>query len=347
MASKKSGEILISEIKEQPSAIRDTVNAVDLSGLELHLGKPMKRIILLGMGSSYYAALYGQYLFSQVAKTQAQAVLSSDILYYPPVVGKEDLVITISQSGETVETVKACRTLRERGFRNILTITNTEGSTLTKMTDLSIVTRAGVEKASATKTYLSTLAVLNLLARFIECRNVDSSLDVLRRVRANLLRVADFLELHMDEWSAIYENIAEVFLRASTRFLLGRGFNVATVMAGSLLFKEAAKIWVEACEAAEFRHEALELVRKTFSAVLITTDSTKDVTIKLASSLRRLGGDVIQILPEDLRIPEKLGEELTVFPYTVLVQLASYSSALKRGVDPDIFAVMTKVTLEE
>ncbi|MEM4316189.1 MAG: SIS domain-containing protein [Nitrososphaerota archaeon] len=335
------------EIREQPSAIRETVSAIDLSTLE-PLGKiRVKRVILMGMGSSYMAALYGQYLFSQLANMHAHAYLSSDYLYYPPPVDNEDFVIMISQSGETVETVNACRLLVGKGFRNVLALTNTEDSTLARMASLRLVTKAGIEKASATKTYLSALAALNILARVIRSSSVSLAHDLVANVRANLIRISALLEERMDGWRVHCENIANSFSKASTRFLLGRGFNLPTAMTGSLLFKEASKIWVEACDAAEFRHEALDLVGECFAAVLLVSGPTRGLSVKLASKLRRLGGDVIVVLPEDIGMYEGWGEEMIVFPYTVLVQIAAHTTALRRGVDPDLFTAMAKVTLEE
>jgi len=341
------GQVLLKEIHEQPRAIRDSLSALDEVDLGSVVELPVKRVVLMGMGSSYNAALYGQHLFSQLTSSTAQACLSSDYLYYQPRVEPEDLVILVSQSGETVETVRACRLLKEKGFRRVLALTNTEESTLTKLSRVSLLTKAGEERASSTKTYLSALAVLNLLVRSIGSQVGALSPEAGSEARLRLMGLADLLDEKMDSWRKLSEEIAERVNKASTRFLLARGPNIATARTGALLFKEASKLWVEASDAAEFRHEALELVRSGFTAILLAAGPTRDPSAKLAADMERLGAEAQILFPEDLGMGEGWSEDLTVFPYTVLIELAAYSSALRRGVDPDVFAVMRKVTLEE
>ena len=343
---KEKGEILMREILEQPSAIKESLSAVDLSELAHLFRKPLSRVILMGMGASFNAALYGQFLFSQLTHVRAQAYLSSDLLYYPPPISKEDLVIFVSQSGHTVETVRAATLLKESGFGRTLALTNTADSPLTKATGLSIVTRAGVERASSTKTYVSALAVLNLIAKAAANMLTDSkAYDYDPKQR--LMLISDLLADKMGGWSEKIRSVVDVFKQASVRFLLARGFNLATAKTGSLLFKEAAKIWVEAYDAAEFRHEALELINERAAAIIIAAGPTEQVSRKLAVNMEKLGGTALVFTPMDLGFDERIDEDLTVFPFTTFLELAAHAMALSRGVDPDIFTAMSKVTLEE
>jgi glucosamine--fructose-6-phosphate aminotransferase (isomerizing) len=343
---REMGQILLSEIREQPEAIRRTISSVDLTEIEPVLARPLKRVVLMGMGASFYAAMYGRYLFSQITGIQGEAYLASDYLYYPSRVDVDDLVILISQSGETVETTKVCRLLRDRGLNRILALTNTEGSTLTRTSNFSIITRAGIERASSTKTYLAALSILNLLSRLC-AKSVNRMREDVDEAGGQIIDVADQLAKRMKDWDRLLDVIVEGFIEASTRFIISRGFNMSTAMIGSLLFKEATKIWVEACDGAEFRHEALELVRGGFTAVILAEGRTKHLSIRLATQIEKLEGTPIVTTCEDLGFDQWVSEDLTVFPFTVLLQMAAYSTSLKLGVNPDIFRSMRKVTLEE
>ncbi len=340
------GQMLFSEICEQPEAIRRTISSFDPTELEPVLARPLKRVVLMGMGASFYAAIYGRYLFSQIMGIQGDAYLASDYLYYPPVIDVDDLVILISQSGETVETTRVCRLLRDRGFKRILALTNTEGSTLTRTANFSIITKAGTERASSTKTYLSAIAILNLVSKLCSSAVNRARVDV-DEVGRQIIHVADQLAKKINTWDRLLDIIVKGFIEASTRFIISRGFNMATAMIGSLLFKEATKIWVEAYDGAEFRHEALELVKEGVTAIILAEGRTKHLSIRLATQIEKLGGTPIVITCEELGFDQGVSEDLTVFPFTVLLQLAAYSTSLKLGVNPDIFRSMRKVTLEE
>jgi len=339
---KEKGEILLKEIFEQPNAIQETLMAINLSELESFFREPLKNIILMGMGASFNAAVYGQYLFRQFAKVNASAILSSDYIYYPFPVTKDDLVILISQSGETVETVKAAQLLKSKGVDRVFSITNTAGSTLTKIVNFNIITRAGIEKASSTKTYISALAALNLIAKTAISQLIDYT-----TVRSKLMLIANDLMLKMNNWKTIIEKIAEMFQYSSTRFILASGYNLATSKIAALLFKEAAKIWVEAYDAAEFRHESLEIVKNKTCALILATGPRKQLLINFGEKIKNLGGLSLVLTTSDIGYHEEMEEDLTVFPLTVLLQLTVHNVALKLGVDPDVFLNMRKVTLEE
>jgi glucosamine--fructose-6-phosphate aminotransferase (isomerizing) len=348
---------MLQEILEEPAALRETLTAVGSSCRNIASELTRGRIGLIyfsGSGTSYHAALASQYLLSSSSTMPTNSIPASEFEAWvraPSDAG--NVLIAISQSGESVDVLSAVETAKKRGIKSVA-ITNAASSPLTKASDFAVLTRAGPEKAvTATKTFVCCLAVSFLLAlELIEASQsyvgADGGLSVLRQELAlSPQAVQETIKLCTDRAKVT----ADSYRRNSLFFLLGRGANYATALEGALKLKESCNVMAEGHAAREFLHGPMQLVDESTPVIAISTKSDYESLQPLSESFRRLGAPVLRVSEVDVPMSEEvqlivtggLSEPLSPLAFIVPIQLFAYYSAVSRGLNPDQPTKLTKV----
>ncbi len=347
---------MLKEIHEQADAVAETIadrtireDGVDLAEeatFDEKLLMDVERITIVACGTSYHAGLIGVYAIEKWARVPVGMDIASEYRYRDPVVGPNDLVIGITQSGETADTLAAMRLARERGAR-VLAITNIVGSQATRDADGVLLTRAGMEiGVAATKTFVSQVAVMYLLAlRLAELRGTMKQ-ETRRRILTQFRRVPSKIQEVVAAAEAAVDPIADQFYEAEFFLYIGRNVGVAVALEGALKLKEISYISTDAYAAGEMKHGPIALLNERTPVVAVATDSpVLDKVISNMQEVRARGATVIAVATEGneeiaahcdyvLRVPEMdwmLQPLLAVIPLQVL----AYAVARRRGLDPD------------
>ena len=345
--AEKSGfpHFMLKEIFEQPRVLRDAIhgNAKVIREVAGEIAN-YDKIFIVAMGTSYHAGLVGKYLLQRLAKKVPIVEDASEFRYeFEDLIDENSLVIAITQSGETADTLAAMKLAKRKGAK-VLAIVNVVGSMATRIADLTLYTHAGPEiGVAATKTYTTQLAVLTMLS--IELARVLGTVDgeYLAKLEEFLRKIPDLAEEVLNLNGPLRE-LAENLKEKSDFFYIGRGIGVPTALEGALKLKEISYIHAEGLSAGELKHGPLALVEdgvpvvaiapngKTFDKMLGNIEEAKArgaYIISLGSSERlREVSDVFLKMPE-------LDEILTPIPYIVPLQLLAYHLAVLRGNDPD------------
>ena len=340
------------EIFEQPRAIGDTLEGVNGIMPELfgdgafNIFKKIDSLLILACGTSYYAGLTAKYWIESIAKIPVQVEVASEYRYRDSVPNPHSLVITISQSGETADTLAALKHARSLGMEHTLTICNVSTSAMVRECKLAYITRAGVEVGVAsTKAFTTQLAALFLLTLALaqsKGRLTDEQetahLKAMRHLPVAISAVLA-LEPQIIAWS-------EDFAKYENALFLGRGMHYPIALEGALKLKEISYIHAEAYPAGELKHGPLALVTKEMPVVTV---APKDALLeKLKSNMQEVrarGGELYVFADADshihssegvhvIRLPENYGE-LSPILHTVALQLLAYHTALARGTDVD------------
>ncbi len=340
------------EIFEQPRALGDTLEGVNAIMPELFgdkafgVFKQIDNVLILACGTSYYAGMTAKYWIESIAKIPVNVEIASEYRYRDSVPNPNSLVVTISQSGETADTLAALKHARSLGMPHSLTICNVSTSAMVRECALAYITRAGVEVGVAsTKAFTTQLAALFLLALTLaQSKGRLSDEDEAEHIKAlRHLPVAITavlaLEPQIIAWS-------EEFARKENALFLGRGLHYPIALEGALKLKEISYIHAEAYPAGELKHGPLALVTKEMPVVTV---APKDALIeKLKSNMQEVrarGGELYvfadadsRITPSEgvhvIRLPEHYGM-LSPILHTVPLQLLAYHTALARGTDVD------------
>jgi glucosamine--fructose-6-phosphate aminotransferase (isomerizing) len=355
-AAEKGGyeTFMLKEIHEQPAALRDTLagrlredGVVDLSevGLDDEMLRRLRRIFIVACGTSYHAGLIVSYAIEQLARVPVQIDVASEFRYREPVFGADTLVIGITQSGETADTLAAMRLAREAGSP-VLALTNLMGSQATRDADYVLYTRAGLEiGVAATKTHTAQVAALLLLAlRLAWARGVMPEAE-LKRLGHELRAVPEQVEQLLARPSAI-EEIARRYYDERFFLYLGRGMGFAVCLEGALKLKEISYIPTEAYAAGEMKHGPIALLDKESPVVVVADDSP--VFPKLVSNIeevRARGADVIAVatdgnetigeLSRDVLWVPKCDHHLAPILTVIPLQLLAYHIAGMKGLNVD------------
>lgn len=344
---------MLKEIFEQPETIRnafrgrilaDNGNA-RLDGLRLTNEdiNSIERIIFIACGTSWHAGLVGEYLIEEYARIPVEVEYASEFRYRKPILKKGDIVITISQSGETADTLAAMREAKARGVK-VLGITNVVGSTIARESDGGVYIHAGPEiGVASTKAFTSQITVLTLLTLLL-ARRRDMTAEEGQRVIRDIERIPELVKKILDNDEIV--KVAEKY-RDHTNFLyLGRGINFPVALEGALKLKEISYIHAEGYPAAEMKHGPIALIDDEMPVVFIAPKD--DIYSKIVSNMeevRARHGRIIAIASENdtdvsryadhvIRVPEvdrMLLPLLTVIP----LQLLAYHIAVMRGCDVD------------
>ena len=338
---------MLKEIHEQPYALSQTVRGLDLELKKIHeIMSEAERVFLVAAGTSFHATLVFEYLLAKLANIATIPMIASEYPKYSGVIDRSDLVVAVSQSGETVDTLKAVREFKRRGAR-VIAITNVVGSAITRMSDLILYTRAGPEiGVAATKTFTTQLLVLSALAVNIAgAKGILETEEIDKRV-SRFSRVADMVNEIINRYEGWAKRIAETIVNKQNMYYLGRGVAVPVAMEGALKMKEIAYIHAEAYPAGESKHGPIALIEEGFPVIFISIeDDLSKLLLGNIEEMRARGAYTIGIVSsEDRDLMEKLHEFVTIpkqpiyiapILYVVPLQLMAYYTAVKRGYDPD------------
>jgi glutamine---fructose-6-phosphate transaminase (isomerizing) len=355
MAEKEGyAHFMLKEIYEQPRAIRDTLlGRIDVDGnikLAAELGNPdvlrtAERLHIVAMGTSLHAAHVGKFFIESLARVPVDIDNASEFRYRNPIVGKNDLVVGISQSGETADTLAAMKEARDKGAF-LLSICNVVGSQAARQSDAVIYTHAGPEiGVASTKAFLTQLTALYLLAlQLAQSRGTLAQQEIERHVR-QLRDVPDQIDKLLDESEGVAA-LAEKFWRYRNFLFLGRGIHFPIALEGALKLKEISYIHAEGYAAGEMKHGPIALIDEEMPVVVLAPqDSVYRKTMGNIEEVKVRDGIVIAVATEgDHDIAEKA--DYTIYipdadPFvnpilsTVPLQLLAYHVAVLRGCDVD------------
>lgn len=346
---------MLKEIFEQPKSIQDTFRGrISADHHNIHLGGlfqvlprlvKAKRIILIGCGTSWHAALVGEYLIEEFARIPVEVEYASEFRYRSPIIYRDDIVIAISQSGETADTLAAIRLAREAGAL-VLGICNVVGSSIPRETDAGVYTHAGPEiGVASTKAFTAQVTVLTMIAMLLgRKRDVISQVRYEQLIR-EMIAVPEKIERILESNEKI-KDLAGVFKDASNFLYLGRGYFFPVALEGALKLKEISYIHAEGYPAAEMKHGPIALIDEKMPVVVIAPqDSSYEKVVSNVQEVKARKGIVISIVTEgdsvikgmsdySIEIP-KASEIVESLLAVVPLQLLAYHIALLRGCDVD------------
>ena len=342
------------EIYEQPAALRNCFRGrismedgkVVLGGLTTYAKELVRagRVILTGQGTALHAAMIGEYMLEDLAKIPACAEYASEFRYRNPIIEDGTVVVAVSQSGETADTLAALEEAKDRGALS-LGVVNVVGSTIARQTDAGVYLRVGPEiGVASTKAFVGQVAVLSLITLFMARRRVMSA-DQCSRWLEQLQTIPDKVERVLEQSDRI-RKVTERYCDRENWLFLGRGYNYPTALEGALKLKEISYIHAEGMPAAEMKHGPIALINEGMPAVFIANKGRQyDKVMSNIAEVRARGGHVIAVATEGdeeikrhveevLYVPEiiePLSPMLTVVP----LQLMAYHAAVIRGHDVD------------
>ena len=358
---------MLKEIYEQPKSILDTMRGrvdpetkeVKLGGISDYEQKLMNadRIIIVACGTSWHAGLIGEYLFEDFARIPVEVEYASEFRYRNPIIRESDVVLAISQSGETADTLAALALAKEKGA-TILGICNVVGSSIPRLTHAGSYTHAGPEiGVASTKAFTTQVVVLTLMALMIGKKKGTLSTTDYRQIITELELIPGKVEKVLQTNKQI-EEIAKEFKDVSNFLYLGRGYNFPVALEGALKLKEISYIHAEGYPAAEMKHGPIALIDDKMPIVVIATKKGNyEKVVSNIQEVKARGGRLIAIVTEGDTTVKELAdycieipncfEELTPLLTNIPLQLLSYHIALMRGCNVDMPRNLAKsVTVE-
>ena len=355
-AAEKGGypHFMIKEIHEQPDSIKRTiipriVNGMpDLSecGITVEKLREFKNIHIVACGTAMHAGMVGKYVIEQLARVPVNVDIASEFRYRNPLVGEGDLVIIISQSGETADSKAAMALAKEYGAKT-LAIVNAKGSSIAREADMLIYTHAGPEIAVAsTKAYMVQIAVMYLFAFQLAFAKGKITEEECKSLVSSLLEVPDKVKETLDKVMDDCQYVGSTLINADSLLYIGRGLDYTLSMEGSLKLKEISYIHSESYAAGELKHGTISLITKDMPVIAVATQNQLlEKTISNVKEVKARGAYVILICDEDntfgedvadqiIQVP-KFREELMPMLAIVPLQLIAYYTALSRGNDID------------
>lgn len=355
-AAEKGGyeHFMLKEIYEQPKAIKDTLlprlrksDEIKLDSIKITVGniENLKRIYIIACGTAYHAGLLGKDMIEKHTKIPVIAEIASEFRYSEPLIDKETLMIVVSQSGETADTLAALRLAKEKGAR-VIAVTNVVGSTISREADDVFYTWAGPEIAVAsTKAYTTQIVSLALIALDIAIKKGSISNEKYKLILEELKSIPSKIEKVLEDSEEI-EKLADILCKKENIFFIGRGIDYHVSREGSLKLKEISYIHSEAMAAGELKHGTLALIQKDTPIIaLVTQDKLYDKTVSNIKEVKARGAYVIAVAKEGntdieksvdnvIYIPEII-DEISSLVSIIPLQLLSYYVAYKRGCDID------------
>ncbi|GAB6178838.1 glutamine--fructose-6-phosphate transaminase (isomerizing) [Desulfotomaculum defluvii] len=346
---------MLKEINEQPRALRDTLKGrISHEGDKVVLDEikmtpqqiqNIKRVIVTACGTAYHAGLVGKYVIEQLVRIPVEVDIASEFRYRDPLVDEETLVVVVSQSGETADTLAALREARRRGAR-VVAITNVIASSVAREADDIIYTWAGPEiSVASTKAYTTQLVAMYLLALYLAqerntlaAGNIKEILDDLKSIYTKAQEVLDDIEP--------IKEFAHKYHKAEDTFFIGRGLDYAVALEGSLKLKEISYIHAEAYAAGELKHGTLALIVENIPVIALATQQS--LFEKMVSNIKEVkarDASVIALAMEGHTEVEKVADQVLYIPKThpilapiitvIPLQLLAYYMAVYRGCDVD------------
>ena len=346
---------MLKEIFEQPKSIRDSIrgrvnvdmDTISMAGMIDFQERFLQagRIIFLAAGTSWHASLVGEYLFEELARIPVEVEYASEFRYRNPIINKTDVVIAVSQSGETADTLAAIRLAKQSGAF-IYSICNVVGSSIAREADAGSYTHAGPEiGVASTKAFTSQVTVLALMALYLGRRKGLISDSRFTELLIELNKIPQKVEETL-KLSAQVEEVSKIFTYARNFLYLGRGYNFPVALEGALKLKEISYIHAEGYPAAEMKHGPIALIDKKMPVVVITpTSSIYDKVVSNIQEIKARKGKVIAVVSKGDRTVSKLADYTFEIPETdeifspllavIPLQLLSYYIADMRDCEID------------
>ena len=346
---------MLKEIYEQPDVIRDTMrgrvlpeqNLIKLSGIDNHLNKFLNadRMIMIGAGTSWHAGLVGEYLFEELARIPVEVEYSSEFRYRNPIIKENDIVIPISQSGETADTLAAIKLAKQKNAF-IYAICNVVGSSIPRESDSGTYTHAGPEiGVASTKAFTTQVMVMAMMALKLAKEKGTISMSEYNMYLSELANMPEKIEKTL-QTDLYIQQVAHHYKDATNALYLGRGFNFPVALEGALKLKEISYIHAEGYPAAEMKHGPIALIDENMPVFVIATKKGQyEKVISNIQEIKSRKGKIIAIVTEGdeqvknladhvIEIPETV-EAFTPLLATIPLQLLSYYIAVYRGCNVD------------
>ena len=354
-AAQKGGyeHFMLKEIHEQPNAIKTTLTPrinngmPDFSecGLTDEMLSKYRSIHIVACGTAMYAGMVGKYVIEKMARTPVVVDMASEFRYRSPIINKEDLVILISQSGETADTREAMNISKACGAKT-LALVNVKGSSIARDADMVMYTHAGPEiSVASTKAFTVQVSMMYLFAYKLAYAKGVISEQVCRKYTAELMEIPDAMEKYLDSKEAC-QYAASKIMNAESLLYIGRGLDYALSMEGALKLKEISYIHSEAYAAGELKHGPIALITDQTPVVAIATQkSLYDKTISNIQECKARGAKVVLMCGDSAVVDEKVADYIIRIPEmneilmpimsAVPLQLIAYYTAVLRGNDVD------------
>jgi len=350
---------MLKEIHEQPKALRNALSLrSEFCQEAARILNDSQQVYITAAGTSNHAGLAGRYMFTKLSRVRTQNILSSE---FPELTGEllceDDVVLAISQSGETADTINAVKHAKMQGAK-VVSVTNVVGSTLSKLSDYTIYTYAGPEYGlAATKTFLVQVACLSLLSLDLSLMRGSLSDGEVKNLREGLMSTPHVVDRTIKRQDRVVRDIAYQYANKQSFFFLGRGISTATAMEGALKLKETAYIHAEAYPAGESRHGPIALIEPGFPVIVIAPpDETYDRLVKNLGEVKAYQAKIISVVQENdsevrtlsdhpISIPETM-PMFSPITYVVPLQLFAYFVAFRRGYNPDKPRYLVKAVRE-
>lgn len=357
-AAEKSGyaHFMIKEINEQPNAIKTTIMprikdglpCLEECGITTDKLKDFKNITIVACGTAMHAGMVGKYVIEDLARVPVTVDIASEYRYRNPIVGEGDLVIIVSQSGETADSLAAMRLAKKKGATT-LAIVNAKGSSIAREADMLIYTLAGPEiSVASTKAYITQLAVMYLFAFELALAKETVSKAECKRLISALQKMPEAVQYVIDNCEEMCKYIGTKLIGAESLLYIGRGLDYALSMEGSLKLKEVSYIHSESYAAGELKHGTISLIDDGMPVISVATQT--DVIPKTISNIvevKSRGAKVILVCTDACarELKEGIADYVVEIPHSdellmpitavVPLQMIAYYTSINRGIDPD------------
>lgn len=346
---------MLKEIFEQPQSIYDCLRGrldaaegtITMSGIQQYAEQIMKanRIIMVACGTSWHAGLVAEYIFEELCRINVEVEYASEFRYRNPVISKGDVIIAISQSGETADTLVAIENAKSKGAI-ILGVVNVVGSSIARASHAGAYTHAGPEiGVASTKAFTAQLAVLTMMALKIGYIKGSISMERYTKLLHELQEIPEKVAWTLNHSDTIRE-LAEKYKDARDVLYLGRGYNFPVALEGALKLKEISYIHAEGYPAAEMKHGPIALVDDTLPVVFVATkDAYHEKVVSNMQEIKARKGKVISVITEGDEVSKALSDDVMIVPEAdeilapmlsvVPLQLLAYYIGIARGCDVD------------
>lgn len=354
-AAEKGGyeHFMLKEIHEQPVAVRTTITPRIIDGMpdftaegfDIEKLKKYEKIFIVACGTAMHAGMVGKYVIEKLARKPVIVDIASEFRYRDPLIGENNLMIVISQSGETADTKAAMELAKERGA-DTMAIVNVKGSSIAREADMVVYTHAGPEiSVASTKAYMVQISVMYLLAFMLAYANGKITEEECERLTAELSNMPKIIEDTLGQEKQC-QFVASKLLNADSLLYIGRGLDYALSMEGSLKLKEISYIHSESYAAGELKHGTISLITKGMPVIAVATQSNLlEKTISNIKEVKARGAMVILVCGADVVVEEGVCDYLIRLPEAeellmpmvaaVPLQLIAYYTAVLKGNDVD------------
>lgn len=346
---------MLKEIFEQPTTIFDCLrgrldvskSTITMAGVQNHIEqiKNANRILIIACGTSWHAGLVAEYIFEELCRIPVEVEYASEFRYRNPIVNKGDVIIAVSQSGETADTLVAIESAKEKGA-TIFGVVNVVGSSIARISHAGAYTHAGPEiGVASTKAFTAQLAVLTMIALKVGFEKGTITESRYHQLLNELQEIPEKVTATLKLNDHI-KKLADKYKDASDFLFLGRGYNFPVALEGALKLKEISYIHAEGYPAAEMKHGPIALVDETLPVVFVATkDSYHEKIVSNIQEIKARKGKVLAVITEGDDIIEKLADDVMIVPYAdelvapmisvIPLQLLAYYIGIAKGLDVD------------